>query len=800
MSKYKKNVKSYNTEIKVEPYHKWLIIVESPSKCTKIEHYLGSQYKCIASKGHLREIDGLKSIDTKKTYEPKFSIMKRQETYIESIRKVISHFSSDKIMLATDDDREGEAIAWHICEVFGLPISTIPRIVFHEVTQSALKEAVANPTTINMNIVKAQHARQILDILIGYKISPILWKYMYNDKENSLSAGRCQTPALRLVYDNHLEKLKTITENKYKTVGNFFQKNIDFTLNKELDNNVEVAAFLKGSIDFKHQLTIGSPKESYASAPKPFNTSSLLQAANSTLNISPKDTMKFCQILYQDGHITYMRTDNRKYSTKFIEEIKPYIQTNYGVKFIGDTAKIENLDKNNPHEAIRVTKITTKELNDYDNGKLTTLYKLIWKNTVQSCMSDFKCELHDVLITAPDSLHYKHTVESPLFLGWKACAQGNTNMVEQQNTVNGLLLYFKTILQNKIAIVPNQIHAISVFHHSHSYYTESSLIKKLEDLGIGRPSTYAMFIETIQERGYVKKMNIAGEKVTCSDYLLVGKTITEKSKEAIVGGGTNKLVVQPVGIIIVEFLTNHFEELFSYNYTKKLEDELDEISVGYQNGEPWYKICSDCNRNIKEMIKPLNNISKETYRLDDNHDIIFSKYGPVISQRRNIDEPDSEERKNTFISIKKGLTLDLNKLKSGEYTLEDLVESSARFLGKWEDQDIYIKSGRYGLYLEWGDQKKGCNDFEKPMDEITLEDVKNIVQSKTQNASANVLRILNDNLSIRKSKFGAYAYFKTPSMSKPKFLNIKKFNEGFSFCDAERLIDWIEKTYNISTK
>jgi DNA topoisomerase-1 len=324
----------------------------------------------------------------------------------------------------------------------------------------------------------------------------------------------------------------------------------------------------------------------------------------------------------------------------------------------------------------------------------------------------------------------------------------------------------------------------------------------LEDLGIGRPSTYAMFIETIQERGYVKKTNIEGEKVTCSDYILVGKAITEKSKEVVVGSGTNKLVIQPVGVIIVEFLMNHFEELFSYNYTKNLEDELDEISTGYQNGEPWYKICRDCNLNIKEMIKPLNNISKETYRLDDNHDIIFSKYGPVISQRKDSksEEADTEERKNTFISIKKGLTLDLNKLKSGEYTLEDLIESSSRLLGKWEDQDIYIKNGRYGPYLEWGDQTKSCNDCGKSMNEITLEDVKNIVKNKAQSTPANVLRVLNDNLSIRKSKFGAYAYFKTPSMSKPKFLNIKKFNEGFSFCEADLLIDWIEKTYNISTK
>jgi DNA topoisomerase-1 len=796
LSKYKKYTKSYNTEIKVESHHKWLIIVESPSKCTKIEHYLGSQYKCIASKGHLREIDGLKSIDTKKSYEPKFSIMKRQETYIESIRKIIQQFASDKILLATDDDREGEAIAWHICEVFNLPIDTTPRVVFHEVTQTALCEAVANPTTINMNIVKAQHARQILDMLIGYKISPILWKYMYNDKENSLSAGRCQTPALRLVYDNHIEKLKSNTENKYKIVGNFFQKNIDFTLNKELDNKENVLSFLNKSIGFNYQLSIGSPKESLLSAPKPFNTSSLLQSANSILGISPKDTMKFCQILYQDGHITYMRTDNRKYSSKFIEEVKPYIQINYGEKFIGDTAKIENLDKTNPHEAIRITKIETKDLteNGYENGKLASLYKLIWKNTVQSCMSDFKCELHDVLINAPNELHYKYTVESPLFMGWKGCIQGKSNMVEQQNSTNGMLLYFKTIVQNKITIAPNKIHAISVFHNSHYHFTESSLIKKLEDLGIGRPSTYAMFIETIQDRGYVKKMNIEGEKFACFDYLLVENAIIENAKEVIVGGGTNKLVIQSVGLLIVEFLMNHFQELFSYDYTKNLEDELDSISTGNKNTqEPWYKICNDCNNTIKELIKSINTISKEIYHIDDNHDVIFSKYGPVISQKNKNTE------NNIFIPIKKGLNLDLEKLKSGNYSLDDLMESANRLLGKWDNQDIYIKMGRYGAYLEWGDNKKSCNDYTKKFDEITIDDCEKIIKGKMQVTTANVLRVLNDNLSIRKGKFGAYIYFKTPNMSKPKFFNLKKFNEGFSFCDADKLIEWTEKTYNIST-
>ena len=448
---YKKSNKNdiKNDEVLSSNY-KWLIIVESPSKCIKIEHFLGSEYKCIASKGHLREICGLKSINTKTNYEPQFSIIKKQEKQIEYMRKIIQNFSHEKILLASDDDREGEAIAWHICELFNLPTDSTPRIVFHEVTQPALKSAVDNPRFVDMNLVKAQHARQILDILIGYKISPTLWRYMYNNKDNALSAGRCQSPALRLIYDNHIEKTNIEYENTYKIIGNFFDKKIDFTLNHEFKNDKEVLNFLNDSIQHKYELSISSPKNSFTSPPKPFNTSALLQSANNILSLSPKDTMKLCQILYQDGYITYMRTDNRKYSTKFIEEIKPFIKSQYGDIYIGDFDKIENKDKNNPHEAIRVTKIDIIDLESkgYEKGKLVSLYKLIWKNTLQSCMAEYKYESHDITISSLNDYYYKYIIDRPIFYGWKQC-QNNINLLDEQNTKSSLLMYFTLFIQNK---------------------------------------------------------------------------------------------------------------------------------------------------------------------------------------------------------------------------------------------------------------------------------------------------------------------------------------------------------------
>ena len=774
--------------------HDFLIIVESPSKCAKIEKFLGSRYKCVATVGHLREIKGLKAINSKQNYGIEFSLSPSKQEHVSWLRKVIRQFPAANILLASDDDREGESIAWHVCDIFGLDVETTPRILFHEVTAEALLRAVSNPGKINMNLVRAQWARQVLDMLIGFNVSPVLWKYMYYDKENSLSAGRCQTPALRLVYDNEQERIcgKGV-EKSYKILGDFTGRRLEFVLSQEFADTEAVLGFMEKSRTFTHTLSLGSPKNAVLPPPKPFNTSCLLQTASNVLHLSPKDTMKLCQVLYQNGHITYMRTENRKYSPQFVIEARKYIETNWGAKHVGETDKVENQDTNNPHEAIRVTHLNVLTLtgNDYV-GKIASLYQLIWKNTVQSCMAAYEYQTLDATISSPlEGVNYKKRIEVPAFLGWKQAATQETVENDQSKGI-GMWLYLKSILEKSPHLDFNKISSQMAFHNRHSHYTESSLIKSLEDFGIGRPSTFAIFIETILDRGYVKKMDIEGETIPCEEFRMEnpGKQIVCETVQRVVGNEKAKLVIQPTGILVIEFLIKHFDSLFDYNYTRELEDKLDVISSDSVQ-HPWYELCGVCDQLIKNMIVPLNTLSKQTYKLDAEHVVMFSKYGPII-KKQDTDVSGSPEEK--IIPVKKTIRLDLDKLKRGEYTLEDLEEVPNRCLGEWEGEPIYLKQGRFGHYLEWGGQKKSCTAYTKPASEITIEDVGVIIKTKDK-TNMNILRELNAEMSVRRGRFGAYVYYQKPGMKTPKFLSIKKFKEGFLACKAETLIEWIENTY-----
>ena len=775
------------------PENKYLIIVESPSKCAKIESFLGNEYKCIASIGHLREIKGLKSIETTNNYNIKFSISESKKEHIKSMEKIIKQFDTNNIILATDDDREGEAIAWHICDIFELNIDSTQRIVFHEVTQEALLRSLSSKRNIDMNIVQAQWARQVLDMLIGFNISPMLWKYMYYDKDNSLSAGRCQTPALRLVYDNEQEKINgNGVEKTYKMIGNFTERHLEFVLSKEFSKKEEIIEFLTKSINFHHILSIGSPKISTSSPPKPFNTSSLLQTASNILHISPKETMKYCQVLYQGGHITYMRTENRKYSTEFLNEIKQFIENKWCSKYVGNTSNLENNSKSNPHEAIRVTHLNIRELPEKEYvGKIASLYQLIWKNTVQSCMSDAKYQNTDVFINSPlDNERYKHTIEIPVFLGWKNCdtkiIAPEKSLENEQSCGNGLCLYLQTLSKTD-AITYNRIDTQTTFHNQHVHYTESSLIKKLEDFGIGRPSTFSIFIETIIDRGYVKKTDIEGVKMLCEEYFVEGTNteILSRNINKTIGNEKGKLVIQSTGTMVIEFLIKHFDKIFEYNYTIELEEKLDNIC---ENGEQWYKLCNDCDILLKEFIIPLNKLSKTIFPLDKNHGVTFTKYGATIQKK-------DDSGLITFMNVKKNIRLDLDSLKRGEYTLKDLEETNMRCLGDWEGSPIFIKNGQYGIYLEWGEQKKTCKDYKKTLEEFTLEDVEIIMNTNENTTHMNILRIFNSEISIRRGKFGPYAFYQNTSMKKPKFFNIKQFKEGFLTCESETFIQWIEDKY-----
>ena len=786
----------------------YLVIVESPSKCAKIEGFLGSDYKCIASKGHIRYIDGMSNIDSKNGYAIKFSIVEEKKDHIKFMKSCISHFSKSNIIIASDDDREGEAIAWHICDTFDLPVNTTKRIVFHEITKTAVQKAIKTPGVINMNLVLSQHARQVLDMIVGFKVSPFLWKHIHNSKTNGLSAGRCQTPALRLVYDNNqLIRDGGEPETKYKTTGYFFAKQIPFVLNHDFIEKSKLCKFLELSKTFEHKLAIDSPKDSIRQPPKPFNTSNLLQHASNVLNMSPKETMNHCQTLYQGGYITYMRTDSTKYSIDFLLKARNYIIEKWNSEeYLGDFSVIENCNNLNPHEAIRVTHIETAFVSGIEPRALS-LYKLIWRNTVESCMAAAKYKCTKVSISAPEKHSYTKIVEIPVFLGWKIVSGDEEKEIDVngiQNSGLGLLLYFQT--WNVSSPIPfTKIESIISISNKHSHYTESSLIKKLEDLGIGRPSTFAMIIDTIIERGYVKKTDLPGVNIKCEEFILRDNVLEKRESEKTFGKEKNKLVIQPLGIVSLEFLTEHFETLFNYDYTKNMEDDLDKISSGESNGK-WSDICEKCSSAIKVLSKPLAKMEKPRYFVSSSEDgrqyeLVFHRYG--ASLKYTAEEGAEPEYKPVNQKIK----IDIELLKEGKYLAEDLIEIKNDYLGKYEDQDIFIKNGKYGPYVKWGDKNASIKSIKKPLNEIVLKDVLAVLQPEDTDPSAprlppqlqdknpNILKSLNAELSIRKGKYGPYIFYMSPNAKKPEFFKLAKYKTTYMGTENEKLIEWIQETY-----
>jgi len=764
-----------------------LLIVESPSKCAKIESFI--KCKCISSKGHIRE---LKKLPVSPSSEPTYENIPEKKAHIESMKKVIKSYKLDDIYIATDDDREGEAIAWHICEIFGLPIETTKRIIFHEVTKSALEKAVQNPTIINMNIVKAQKARQVLDLMVGFKVSPVLWKYLYRSKNNSLSAGRCQTPALRLVYDNEQEKKRSIIRQTHKITGTFFPKKIDFGLSKEFETDEEVLKFMELSKGFRHLFSLGVKKDNIQSPPKPFNTSGLLQAASSSLRMTPKETMSICQKLYQDGHITYMRTESQSYSAEFLQDVQKHILKTRTAEYLGDFKTIENKDEGNPHEAIRVTHLEVGSIED-TNSKAKRLYEFIWKNTVASCMSAARFEQTPAYMTCPQmnnndsELRYIHLIEVPIFLGWKSLSS-------PQQVSESMAFYMSSCPKEQMAL---SIKSNIAVHGRHSHYTEASLIKKLEDIGIGRPSTYASLVETIIDRGYVKKMDIEGDVYKCTEHVLEKGEIKSQPTTKTIGQEKGKLVIQPTGVLVIEFLTEHFGPLFDYGYTENMEKDLDEIAKG--SGVPsdscQKDICVDCHKQIESLIKP---VEKQMFVLKDTDEymVVFGRYGAVL-----------QSRKREFKSIQ--IKIDMDRLRAGDYTLAELEDRGEDVLGVHDGGEVILMNGPFGKYLKYKEENIGLNVIEafcKLGEDGPVDDVKEIsifdkfvkwYTRPKEEANTKIIRELSEGLSIRNGKYGAYIHHQTKEMKKPAFYKLKGFKESYRLCEKDILIEWVKKTYNV---
>lgn len=789
-----------------------LLIVESSSKCSIIEKYLGDGYKCISCNGHLRMIDGLKSIDVKNDFKVEYTVDPDKKAHLSKMKEVISTFSPSNIILATDHDREGEAIAWHLCDIFGLSVETTPRILFHEITRPALQTAVVNPGLIDMNMVRAQQARQILDVLVGFKISPLLWRRV---SDNSLSAGRCQTPALRLVYENEMEAKAKTAAAKHKVSAQFFPQNLKFDLNTEFDDEAGVLAFLKVSPTHTHELTVGAQKVSTRSPPKPFNTSALLQAVSNSLHLGAKETMACAQMLYQLGHITYMRTENRRYSPVFTEVASKYIGDKWSPAHVNPRLgeDIANNDTNNPHEAIRVTNIQMHDLvliSD-TNPHIEKVYRIIWFNTVQSCMSEATFNTLPLEVSAPQGAKYKHTIEIPKFAGFLVLDKKQTSVSSDPSIMSGLILRFQ-MLKDKV-VHYNKVETTVGFTGKHSRYTEASLIDHLEEKGIGRPSTFSMLTDVIQTRGYVKRTNIEGKEVECREYVLQthdilaagekeidlgdGIKVIENVVKRVQGAEQRKLVIDPVGVIVIEFLIEAFPELFSYDYTKTMELRLDAVAAGK---EEWTNICRDCYSEIKRLTKALDKIEKTSYNVDENYVVVFQKTGAVLKHKTQT----TEEGKPAFKSIKKTLKLDLEVLAAGGYTYADLVELDNNLLGEWNGAPVLVKMGKYGVFMEYLDgdgntQNKSLKTIEKPVDKITFQDVLPILSGDDIKDTSNklVLRVFTPSLSVRKGKFGPYLYYKSKTMDKPSFFNLRNFDQGFGVCTVKDMVEWVERTYKV---
>ena len=773
---------------------KTLVIVESPAKCKKIESYLGDDYRCIASYGHIQGLDnsrGMRCIDVENQFKPVFVHLPEKQQHIQ--RLISECGRATEVILATDDDREGEAIAWHICKVCGLSPETTKRILFHEITKPAITQAVQNPTRINMNTIYAQQARQILDFVVGYSISPILWEHISRHTKEGLSAGRCQTPALRLVYDNQKEIEQSPGRKVYNTTGYFTSLNIPFQLNYNYESEKPMETFLEESVNFDHEYSCQSPRQTKKEPPSPFTTSTLQQTASSVLHITPKDTMRICQKLYEGGYITYMRTDSKTLSKEFLEKIELMIKEKYGDTYVRDNLmelseraqekpkktkkskkKKDEEEKETTvqeaHEAIRPTDMLRDKLPDVMEPREKKMYQLIWRTTMEACMATAQYLSITAIITTYDDHQYRYSTEKVVFPGWKVVAGYDT-----ENPVYEHLLSLK----KKAIVEYKKVESKVSMKELKSHYTEAKLISLLEQRGIGRPSTFSSLLDKIQERGYVKKENVKGKAISCTDYVLEDDAIEETVSQREFGNEKGKLVVQATGYLVIEFLIKHFPDLFEYGYTKQMEDRLDKIAKAE---EVWHELCRECYDDIQNASRTLLT-DKVTIPIDEYHTYIIGKYGPVIKYN-----PTGDKKDITFKSVKKDL--DMDALKRGELSLESILEvkdTQGRTLGEYQGETMYLKKGKYGLYVEWGTQKRSLKTIQGVAEcDITLE----MVQESILSVNKSVIREISKDMSIRVGKFGPYIYYKAEGMSKPGFKSLKGFKDDYERCSNKKVIEF----------
>lgn len=757
-----------------------LVIVESPAKAKTIEQFLGKDYSVKSCFGHIRDLPNSKlSIDIEGGFIPVYEVPSDKKKVVQELKKDAK--AADTVWLASDEDREGEAISWHLSEVLNVPAEKIKRIVFHEITKTAIEEAVKNPRSIDLNLVNAQQARRVIDRLVGYEVSPVLWRKV----KPSLSAGRVQSVAVRLIVEREKEIRVFEPVSSFRVIGDFNNK-ANQTFKAELDirpkSENDVREILSGLGGKEFIVSDIETKPGKRSPAAPFTTSTLQQEASRKLGYSVAQTMMIAQKLYEAGKITYMRTDSVNLSSLAIEAAKKEITSQFGEKY-SKTRNFSTKTKGaqEAHEAIRPTYIDQKSVDG--SSQEQKLYELIWKRTIASQMSEAQLEKTQISIQ-PDGSERKFIAKGEVivFDGFLKVYMESSDQ-EDEDSPEGMLPKVK---KNE-PLECQQILATEKFSNHPPRYTEASLVRKLEELGIGRPSTYAPTISTIQKRGYVVKESRDGQIRNVKQLKLVGKEISEADLEEKFGFEKNKLFPTDIGIVVNDFLIQHFDKILSYGFTAEIEGRFDSIASGQ---EKWNKIIeefySPFHKKVESTLDQAERAKGERILGEDPESgkqisVRIGRYGPMVQ----IGTADDEE-KPRFASLLKTQSIDTIKL---EEALE--LFKLPRILGKHNDKDVTAAIGRFGPYVRYENTFASIpKDHGENVFSISLRQALELINAKKKADSEKLISTFkeDDKLQVLNGRYGPYIKhgrknFRIPKSKDPKSLT---FEDCMAIIEAKK--------------
>ena len=757
--------------------HENLVIVESPAKAKTIEKFLGKDYKVMSSFGHIRDLKKKTLSINEKTMEPDYEIPEEKRTLVSELKKQVKE--AQRVWLASDEDREGEAISWHLCEVLGLDKDNTNRIVFHEITPNAILDAIEHPRHLDMNLVNAQQARRVLDRLVGFKLSPVLWRKV----KPALSAGRVQSVAVRLIVEREREIQAFVSEPYYRVSAVFTVPQaeghiaeVKAELDKRFATREEAVAFLERCR--KAQFTVGSvSKKPLKRMPAPpFTTSTLQQEAARKLGYTVTQTMMVAQHLYENGRITYMRTDSVNLSKLALAASRDAITQLWGAEY-SHTRNFHTHSKGaqEAHEAIRPTYISEQTIEGTVQER--RLYDLIWKRTVASQMAESEIEKTVVTIDI-DGQEEKFIADGEVvtFDGFLKVYHESTDDENQDNEGSNTLpaLSAGDLLERKT------ITSTEKYSQGPVRYTEASLVKKLEELGIGRPSTYAPTISTIQQREYVVKGDKAGEERQYVTDTLSANRIVSKTRTEVAGKEKGKLLPTDIGTVVNDFLMEHFPEIMDYNFTAKVESQFDQIAEGH---EEWTSMMHNFDHDFEPTVRKVMNARSEhkagerELGVDPlSHRPVFVKigrFGPVVQ----IGSAD-DEVKPRFAQLPSGKSIET-------ITLDEALElfRLPRNIGEYEGDIVTIGSGRFGPYVQHGGKYVSLPKEMDPMTVTLADAIKLIAEKREQERQRHIKSFEEDStMQVLNGRFGPYITCDGKNYRLPKSLHERAAQLTYAEC------------------